>query len=62
LRQNVQDPDRRLRELELERLRLHDEIRDYPQPIPACDEHFNHLLEERARVARELARLRAHSD
>ena len=34
-------------------------IRNYPPPIPACDLQFNHLLEERDGVSRELARLDA---
>ena len=33
------------------------EIVSYPSPIPACDAHFNHLLEERARVSEEISRL-----
>lgn len=33
------------------------EIRNYPPPIPACDAHFNHLLELRRLLPRELARL-----
>ena len=43
--------------LERERERLREEIETYPPPIPACDAQFNHLLEERVRVARELAAL-----
>lgn len=42
--------------LEAERMRIHDEIMRYPSPIPACDEHFNFLLEERTRIGRELRR------
>ncbi len=34
-------------------------IRDTPPPIPCCDARFNHLLEERSGVARELNRLEA---
>ena len=33
------------------------EIRNYPPPIAACDQQFNHLLEQRDRIARELSRL-----
>lgn len=33
------------------------EIRAYPPPIPACDAHFNHLLEQRNGLSRELVRL-----
>lgn len=51
---------RRLRNvLEEGRARLQEEIERYPQPIPACDEQFNHLLEERARTCRGLARVDA---
>ena len=42
--------------LESERDRLHLEIRDYPTPIPRCDAQFNHLLEQRDSIARELQR------
>ena len=48
--------------LEARRKQLDDEIRSYPTPIPRCDAQFNHLFEERARVMRELAELRATSD
>ena len=40
--------------LENARLRIQDEIHNYPPPIPACDAYFNHLLEERARIGEEL--------
>ena len=33
------------------------EIRSYPTPIPRCDAQFNHLHEQRARLARELDRI-----
>jgi hypothetical protein len=42
--------------LESERDRIHREIRDYPTPIPRCDAQFNHLLEQRDSIARELHR------
>lgn len=42
--------------LESERDRMHREIRDYPTPIPRCDAQFNHLLEQRDSIARELQR------
>ncbi len=35
------------------------DIRGYPTPIPACDAQFNHLLEQRRALSRELARLDA---
>jgi hypothetical protein len=44
--------------LENERRRVHDEIRKYPPPIPACDQDFNYLLEKRAQITDELGRLR----
>jgi len=44
--------------LENERKRIHDEIRKYPPPIPACDQDFNYLLEKRAQITDELGRLR----
>jgi len=45
--------------LHLEDLRrtLATEIRNYPTPIPRCDAQFNHLYEQRARLARELDRI-----
>jgi hypothetical protein len=43
--------------LESEKERIYEEIRSYPRPIPACDQQFNFLLEERTRIARELQRL-----
>ncbi|MEE8556569.1 MAG: hypothetical protein V3T14_01640 [Myxococcota bacterium] len=42
--------------LEEERDRILEQIRAYPPPIPACDEHFNHLLERRDQIERDLAR------
>lgn len=44
--------------LENERKRIHEEIRKYPPPIPACDQDFNYLLEKRARISDELGRMR----
>ncbi len=38
--------------------RVHDEIRNYPAPIPACDAQFNYLLEEREALSSELVRVR----
>ena len=34
-----------------------EEIRYYPPPIPACDVHFNALLEERAKLPHALRHL-----
>lgn len=31
-----------------------DQIGDYPAPIPACDAQFNHLLEQRRLIGREI--------
>jgi hypothetical protein len=39
------------------RQRIYDEIKDYPRPIPACDLQFNHLLEDRAGILEEMARM-----
>lgn len=36
-------------------------IKSYPTPIPACDEQFNWLLEQREGMAAELAKVRALS-
>ena len=36
--------------------RLDDEVRSYPTPIPRCDAQFNALYDQRAVLARELAR------
>ena len=33
------------------------EIRSFPAPIPACDVHYNSLLEERRRITREFQKL-----
>jgi hypothetical protein len=43
--------------LQAQKQRTDEEIRSYPRPIAACDLQFNYLLEERARIARELGRL-----
>jgi uncharacterized protein YdcH (DUF465 family) len=43
--------------LTAERRRIHDEIKVYPRPIPACDAQFNYLLEQRADLDAELNRL-----
>ena len=48
---------RRRDELEKERLAIQAEISAYPMPIPACDVCFNDLLEQRARICAELARV-----
>ena len=43
--------------LEDERRRIQEEISGYPAPVAGCDEQFNYLLERRAQVRRELARV-----
>jgi hypothetical protein len=48
--------------LENERRRIQQEIRTYPQPIAACDQQFNYLLEERSRISQELTRLHEISE
>ncbi len=44
--------------LEAEKQRLYEEIRSYPTPIAGCDQQFNYLLEQQARVVAELHRVR----
>lgn len=44
--------------LQKKRREINEEIQNYPPPIPACDVQFNHLLDERTRIAAELNRLR----
>ena len=39
------------------RIALNEEIAAYPGPITGCDAQFNHLLEQRAGLIAELARL-----
>lgn len=51
--------DRLRRHLESRRRPIQEEIRRYPPPIPACDAYFNHLLEQRSLLSRELLRLEA---
>ena len=38
------------------------EILSYPTPIPRCDAQFNHLYEQRARLARDLDRIGAFAE
>jgi len=45
--------------LEAEKRRLYEEIRSYPTPIAGCDQQFNYLLEQQARVTAELKQVRA---
>jgi len=43
--------------LEARKAQIFSEIRNYPPPITACDEQFDHLLAEQERVSRALRRL-----
>ncbi len=38
------------------------ELKNYPPPIPACDAHYNHLLELRQLLGQELTRLDSAAD
>lgn len=49
--------DRIERHLRTERTSVKAELAAYPSPITACDAQYNHLAEERRRVAGELVRL-----
>lgn len=42
------------KQLEKERDRINEEIKNYPRPIPGCDAQFNYLLEERTKIGEEL--------
>jgi hypothetical protein len=45
--------------MQLENLRhgIFEEIRNYPRPVAGCDQQFNYLIEQRAKMADELERL-----
>lgn len=43
--------------LDAERLHVQAEISAYPPPIPACDVHFNYLLERRAALCDAIERV-----
>lgn len=43
--------------LDNERRKIHEEIKNYPRLIPACDVQFNDLLEQRAHIGHELERM-----
>jgi hypothetical protein len=49
---------RSIDELENEKRRINEEIRNYPTPIAGCDAQFNFLLEEQQRIVKELDRLK----
>ena len=59
LRPSSSDPDfNRLRLwLEARYAEIVQEIRGYPAPIPACDQHYNHLLARRRGYGRALRAL-----
>lgn len=44
-------------DLEVQQTRIVKAIRDYPSPITGCDAQFDHLLEQRDGISRELRRL-----
>jgi hypothetical protein len=44
-----------------QKAKIEAEIAAYPRPIAGCDAQFSALLEERARLARELERLQSSS-
>lgn len=44
------------------RRRVVDQIGVYPAPITACDAQFNHLLEERRMIGREIRQLNDLAD
>lgn len=46
-------------QLEAKQNHIYEEIANYPPPIPACDQHFNYLLEQRTGIAQELRRQKA---
>jgi hypothetical protein len=49
---------RSIDELEDEKRRINEEVRNYPTPIAGCDAQFNFLLEEQEKIVKELDRLR----
>ena len=49
-------------QLENGKRRINDEITNYPTPIAGCDAQSNFLLEEQARIARELTRLKGSGE
>ena len=53
------DLERLRQRLEAWRAEIAREICGYPPPIPACDQHYNHLLEQRREVTAALRRLEA---
>lgn len=41
-------------QLEAKQNQIYEDIANYPPPIPACDQHFNYLLEQRTGIAQAL--------
>ena len=50
------------RELQQRIDELSREIRDYPAPIARCDEQLTGLIEERARLLKQMSELQENSD
>jgi len=48
--------------LEAEKMRLYEELRNYPSPVAACDQQLAHLLEKQALISAELNRIRRAED
>ena len=48
-------------DLRAQKQKVEAEIAAYPRPITGCDAQFNALLEERARLAKELQEIRSPS-
>ena len=54
----IEELRNRIREhLEAKRNQIVEDIINYPPPIPACDQHYNYLLEQRVNISLELRRL-----
>ena len=54
----IEDIWNRIRKhLETRRDQILEDIINYPPPIPACDQHYNYLLEQRVHISQELRRL-----
>ena len=58
----MSEEEQSIDQLENEKRRINDEITNYPTPIAGCDAQFNFLLEEQARIARELTRLKGSGE
>ena len=58
----MSEEEQSIDQLENEKRRINDEITNYPTPIAGCGAQFNFLLEEQARIARELTRLKGSGE